>query len=145
MNWGNKLLITFIIFGGFMSFLVYKSINTRFDLVTKDYYKDELAYQQVIDGTKNANALSGKVSITKDEKNIVVQLPADLKGKAISGTIWFYSAADENKDRKFELKTDADGKQFFEKNIFFPIDYKVKIDWKADKEHYYTETDFSVK
>lgn len=145
MNWGNKLLVTFIVFGTGMSYLVYKSVNTRFDLVTKDYYKDELAYQQVIDGTKNANALSGKVVITQNDKNILLQLPEDLKGKTISGNVWFYSAADENKDRKFELKPDADGKQLFERNMFFPIDYKIKIDWKANNEHYYTETDFSIK
>ena len=57
----------------------------------------------------------------------------------------FYSVADEKKDRKFELKPDADGKQLFEKNMFFPIRYKVKIDWKANDEHYYTETTFSFK
>ncbi|MBI2729397.1 MAG: FixH family protein [Sphingobacteriales bacterium] len=145
MNWGNKLLITFIVFGAGMSFMVYKSVNSKFELVSKEYYKDELAYQQVIDGTKNADALTSKLTITEDEKNIVLQLPEELKGKKITGSVWFYSAADETKDRKFELKTNADGKQFFENKLFFPINYKVKIDWKADSEHYYTEKDFSIK
>lgn len=145
MNWGNKLLITFIVFGTGMSYMVYRSISTKFDLVSKEYYKDELAYQQVIDGTKNANALSGKVIITKENKDIVLQLPEELKGKSISGSIWFYSAADETKDRRFDLKTDAEGKQIFDRKMFFPINYKLKIDWKANDEHFYTETDFSNK
>lgn len=145
MNWGNKLLITFIVFGGFMSFLVYKSVTTKFDLVSKEYYKEELAYQQVIDGTKKANALAGKVSITNNEKFILLQLPKELNGQNVSGKIWFYCAADAAKDRKIDLKPDADGKQLLKKNMFFPVNYTIKIDWTSNGEHYYNETDYSNK
>lgn len=145
MNWGNKLLITFIVFGAGMSLLVYKSVTAKFELVSKEYYKDELAYQQIIDGKKNAEGLSANVTVTQDEKNIVLQLPEEMKGKNISGTVWFYSAADETKDRKFEIKTDAEGNQVFEKKIFFHINYRVKINWKADDKNYYTEIDLELK
>ena len=41
-----------------------RCMQTPVDLVSEHYYKDELAYQQVIDGTRKANALSGKVGLT---------------------------------------------------------------------------------
>lgn len=142
MNWGNKLLVTFIVFGTAMSFLVYKSINTKSDLVSKEYYKDELAYQQVIDGTKNANALANKINITHNEKFITIQLPGELKGQPATGNILFYCAADASNDRKFDLKPDADGKQLLGKNMLAAVNYKVKIDWTVNGEHFYTETEF---
>ena len=40
MNWGNKLMLVFIVFALLIGTLVYKSINTKYDLVSKDYYKD---------------------------------------------------------------------------------------------------------
>lgn len=145
MNWGNKLLVTFIVFGAFMSFMVYKSLTAKFELVSKEYYKDELAYQQVIDGTKKTNALVGKVTIVHEKKFISIQLPKELNGEAVNGKIWFYCAADASKDRKFDLKPDANGKQLFEENMFFPVNYTIKIDWTSNKEHYYHETDYSNK
>ena len=56
MNWGNKLLIL-LLFLERMFYLVYRSVNTNFELVEKDYYKSEFRYQQVIDGTNRANSL----------------------------------------------------------------------------------------
>jgi hypothetical protein len=143
MNWGNKLLTTFIVFGAGMSFLVYKAVTTRFDLVSKEYYKDELAYQQVIDGSNKANALTEQVSISRDENFITIQLPKELNGQTVNGKVWFYCAADASKDRKFDLKPGSDGKQLLELNKFYPVNYKVKIDWESNGEHYYSETDFS--
>lgn len=68
MNWGNKLLVTFIVFGAGMGVLVYKSMNTTYELVEKDYYKKELRYQEVIDGSNRANALSAAASLAADRQ-----------------------------------------------------------------------------
>lgn len=44
MNWGHKLTFTILVFIGLMSYLVYRSLNTDFQLVEKDYYNNELQY-----------------------------------------------------------------------------------------------------
>ena len=46
MNWGYKILTVYIIFIAGILFLVFKSSNQNQDLVTKDYYEQELKYQQ---------------------------------------------------------------------------------------------------
>lgn len=63
MNWGNRLVIVFLVFGAGMGYLVYRSMNTDFELVESDYYKQELRYQNVIDEHNSANALSASVNI----------------------------------------------------------------------------------
>jgi hypothetical protein len=144
MNWGNKLLLTFVLFALLMSYLVYRSVHTDFDLVTKDYYKDELAYQQVIDGTNRANLLNGKISLSQQDKQILLHMPADMKGKTISGEVFFYCAADARRDKKFELKPDAGGNQQIDAMGIIPGAYSVKISWDAGGLRYYSEEIFTV-
>lgn len=113
MNWGNKLLVTFIVFGAGMSYLAYRSLNTNFELVEKDYYSQELKYQQVIDGGSRANALSSPVKIEQKRSGIILQLPAEMVNKQITGNVWFYCAYDQQKDKKFELKLTNECNQVF--------------------------------
>ena len=139
MNWGNKLLVTFIVFGTGMSYLVYRSVTTNFELVDKDYYKNELRYQEVIDGTNRANGLSAAVKLEQSGGSIVLQLPAEMKDQLISGTIHFYCAYDGKKDKKFIVSTNADGMQVLDARQITPGNYTVKINWKANGKDYYTE------
>jgi len=144
MNWGNKLLITFVVFGGGMFYLVYRSVTTNFELVDKDYYKNELRYQDVIDGVKRANALSDVVKLTPTVKGLELQLPAEMKDQKIAGTVHFYCAYDALKDRKFELNTDATGLQVLNAKLIASGNYTVKINWNAGGEEYYTEKSISL-
>jgi hypothetical protein len=144
MNWGNKLLLAFIAFGSGMGYLAYRSMNTDFELVENDYYKQELRYQQVIDGTAQANSLSSPVKIEQKEEVIILQLPEEMKNKSVSGDVWFYCAYDSKKDKKFTLKTDNQATQSFTVNSIAPGNYTVKIKWSAEDKSYYSETGLTI-
>jgi FixH len=144
MNWGNKLLMTFIVFGAGMFYLVYRSMNTNFELVEKDYYKSELRYQEVIDGSNRANALSTAVNLQQTDNGIILQMPEELKSKVISGDILFYCSYDSKKDRKFQLKISSDGTQLFPSESITPGNYVVKVSWISDKQNYYTEKKLTI-
>jgi nitrogen fixation protein FixH len=85
MNWGYKLFFTFIVFAILMSWLVYRAFHTDFQLVEKEYYKSELRYQEVIDGTNRVNALSSTVSLTVENETIILQLPDEMKKPSPGG------------------------------------------------------------
>jgi FixH len=144
MNWGNRLLITFIVFGLWIFYLVYRSVNTNFELVEKDYYKNELAYQQVIDGSHRAYTLQTPVQLKQLEKNIILQLPDEMKNNNVTGEILFYCAYDETKDKKFRLKVNEEGTMIFQLGIIAPGNYTVKINWSYDGKDYYTEKKLTV-
>lgn len=145
MNWGNKLLVTFIVFGAGMGYLVYRAIGTDFELVEKDYYKKELRYQQVIDGTNLANTLSTAIELKQTEKDISLEFPKEMVGSDIKGTAWFYCAYDSKKDRKFSLELNTEGIQLFEKDKFSTGTYNVKIDWTANEKNYYAEKRLTIQ
>jgi hypothetical protein len=145
MNWGNKLLLTFIVFGTGMGYLVYRAVGTDFELVEKDYYKKELRYQQVIDGTNRANTLSTAIELKQTEKEISLEFPKEMVGSDIKGTAWFYCAYDSKKDRKLPLELNTEGFQLFEIGKFSPGTYNVKIDWTANGKNYYTEKRLTIQ
>ena len=144
MNWGNKLLLTFIVFAGGMFFLVYRSMHTTYELVEKDYYKNELRYQQVIDGSNLANQLSAPVKIEQSGKDITLELPGEMKNKSISGDVWFYCAYDETKDKKFALEISGEGRQVFQTGVIEPGSYTVKITWGTEGKNYFFEKKLMV-
>jgi hypothetical protein len=90
MNWGRALLLVFVLFAGFMGYLVYRASGTHFDLVSKEYYRDELNYQDKIDGLRRAADISKVVIKTEGNRQLLVELPAELSGKSISGELWLY-------------------------------------------------------
>ena len=144
LNWGTKIALVFIVFAGSISYMVYRCIGVPVDLVTAEYYKDELVYQQVIDGTKNANALSTKVTLQKDGAEVVLQLPAEMKNEQITGTVLFYCPYKSGYDKKIILQTGSDAKQVIQANLLAPGSYTVKINWQAGKTHYYSEQAFKI-
>lgn len=145
MNWGNRLLIAFIIFGAGIFYLVYRSMHTNFELVEKDYYKSELHYQQVIDGSNRAGELHSSVKLEQRENNIHLQLPEEMKRKKVTGDILFYCAYDEKKDQRIPIKVDDEGIQVFKPGTISPGNYTVKINWSCDSNNYYTEKTLTVR
>lgn len=144
MNWGNKLLVTFIVFGTGMGVLVYKSMNTTYELVEKDYYKKELRYQEVIDGSNRANALSASASLKQTDSGIVLQFPEEMKNQPVTGSVLFYCAYNQKQDKNFELKVNQDGSQVFNNTQITPGNYTVKIGWSSNGKDYYTEKTLTV-
>jgi len=144
MNWGHKLLIVILCFVGMMAYLVYKSARADFQLVENDYYKNELKYQEVIDGTKNASQLKTPVRIERSGDKIVVQLPDEMKGEKINGSLWFYCAYDSKRDRRLLFSPDSNGAQSFDTALFATGNYTVKLEWTSNNTAYYKEEKLSL-
>ena len=76
INWGTGIVIAFGLFMTFILFFVFKvQTDNKYDneLYVEEYYKEELAYQEVIDGTNKANQLSAAVSIQQVEDQLIIQ------------------------------------------------------------------------
>jgi hypothetical protein len=144
-TWGHALILTFLAFAGFMGYLAYRSFNTNYDLVSKEYYKDELAYQNIIDGTNRADSLSEKVTLKQQGKDILLTLPAEMKSTSITGNILFYCPADARRDRKVDININNDTKQLIKGINLIPGVYTAKISWNAYGKFYYSEQTFLIQ
>ncbi len=136
MSWGNKLIIVFIVFAALMATLVYKATQAKFELVSKDYYQDELRYQDKIDGAANA-ALEAPISIQVTDEIISIEFPDAEKNANITGEAWFYCSVDATKDKRFVLSVDSTGFQRIERKGLQKGDYQVKISYEINQKKYY--------
>ena len=108
MSWGTKIIVVFSVFVILMMTLVYKSYQTKFELVSKDYYKDELEYQKVIDASKNSSDLTVKIDIKQANREFKLLIPDSLRTADMVGDVHFYCPYDSQNDIKFALKTKDD-------------------------------------
>jgi len=75
MNWGTGIVIAFVCFAGVLATIVTISMKQDVGLVAKDYYKQEIAYQDQIDRKTNYNQLERKPVIKLDASKNHIELP----------------------------------------------------------------------
>lgn len=144
MNWGHKLIIAIVIFVSWMGYMVYRCATTDFQLVEKDYYKNELRYQEVIDATQRASRLNSQAKIRRQTNKIILQLPAEMKGQQVSGNLWFYCAYDESLDKKITIRINNEGEQELNIAVLKPGNYTVKIEWTCNDVLYFREEKLTI-
>lgn len=144
MSWGNKLIVAFVLFAVLIGTLVYKSVRSSFDLVSKDYYKDELRFQDKIDAQHNASKFS-EVAVTQSPELVNINFPKELAGKNVEGEAWFYCSTDATKDRKLKIAVNDKAEQIIPKNQLAKAIYQVKISWKIDNDNYFTEKNITIQ
>lgn len=100
INWGTGIVIAFILFIGFIMFFVIKMNTDEYDhdLVTEEYYKEELEYQKNIDKESNARKLSTNVKWEKTTEGLRIEFPAELDFKEINGKVFLYRPSNKHLD-----------------------------------------------
>lgn len=140
MNWGYRITIFLTFFIGFILFLVFKAFKSEIDLVSKDYYQEELAYQETIDAKSNAYKFKDSIGINYHEENFELTFPKELIAGTISnGEVFFYSPISSKNDRTFPLMISSNGTQTFFYEDFSTARYQVKITFKKDGKAYQLE------
>lgn len=144
MNWGNSLVLVFILFAGFIFYLVYGCMNTDINLVSKEYYKEELDYQKVLDKTANAKSLKNEISLSLNDKTLQLELPAEIKTGETSGNIFIYSVQNASRDQNKALAFDTDGRQSIDVSKLLPGAYIAKISYSNAGKDFYSEIKFKI-
>jgi hypothetical protein len=139
MNWGKKIAVLYIGFVIMIGFLVYKSTQQNTDLVSDDYYKKEIAYQQIIDANANNKALATNPLIMHNEQFIHIQFPSTLHDQLITGIIELYNAANAKNDTSISFSTSNDSVSIALNNIK-KGNYTAKIQYASERINYYSET-----
>ena len=80
MNWGKAIVLTFVLFAGFIGIMVFWMHRERIDLVRDDYYQTEIGYQQQIDRMTNARHKKPMdMTYQATTQQLTVALPATLR------------------------------------------------------------------
>lgn len=106
INWGTGIVLAFI---GFIAFILYFVVRmstddrANHDLVTEEYYKKELSYQQEIDASKSASEAGAELKVEKTDEGLVIEFPEQFDPKKITGTVSLYRPSNKHLDTNFPI------------------------------------------
>jgi hypothetical protein len=139
--WPLGIIVTCASFVVGTAALIVVACFQKEDLVSKDYYEQELRYQGQIDRVERTRrqASDAKVDYDAAQQRIIVSLPAGQSRGNVSGSIELYRPSAAGMDRAVKLEPDAHGIQRLDAAGLAPGLWKVRVTWTADKQNYYLE------
>lgn len=135
MNWGVGIAIVYILFVLGMLTLVFKSRSQKIDLVTENYYQQELAYQEEIDAKQRVEDSGCMPVIQKKSNQYQIQIPGS-KGNPIQGSLLAYCPSNKKADRLISLKPTNDGQWLLDLESLSTSQYILKLHWSKGGEIY---------
>ncbi len=140
MNWGNRIVLAFILFAAFIGYMVVKAFQEDFDLVAEDYYAQEINYQQKLNKLSNT-ANDGKAVLVKQRGG---EIQLTFPDEEATGSIHFYHPSRKIFDRTFEISL-TDQMQKIDRSELIAGSYRVNISWKTGEEDYYQQSSIYIQ
>ncbi len=138
LNWGTGIVIAMISFMIFILTFVYRSVvmdEYQHELVSEDYYGDELHYQEEIDKLKNASNLETDVALKRIPEGLVIQFPKDLESSKISGTVYLQRPSNKSLDLRLPIELTTEDLLVPDESLASGK-YIVVVDWKHNDSEY---------
>lgn len=123
---GTVILIGFGAMVCFMIYLVYRCNQNPVVMVSKNYYDQEITYQQQIDARQNMQQLGEKVMIEKQGNQLAMHIPQVINANMKTMDVSFHHTADANLDKQFHPTQQADG------NYSLPLDQNMRGSYKVE-------------
>jgi hypothetical protein len=143
-SWGHGIalaLASFIIFILYMVIYFGNGMKNA-EMVSDNYYDDELNYQQVIDAKSNAEKLAVKPIYLQNQSGITITFPKEITPDNKKASFVLYRTDDANLDIKKEMQLDANNSFNIPSKILSKGSYTLMLKWQIEKKKY--QLDYSV-
>lgn len=138
ISWGYKILFGYLAFVAGMVCLVIMASSEKFELVTKDYYEQELAYQNIIDQAGNTAGLSAPITVEQTATQLRISFPEELGDQKKAGLIYLYCPADSKRDFRKSFESN-ENTYLQELPVAMKGMYELKLSWQVNNIKYYFE------
>ena len=138
ISWPTGIIIAIIAFVVFILSFVYRvTFMAEYDhhLVSEEYYKDELNYQQEIDKLNNAAILKENITLEKVDNGLLISFPSKFDPSQISGLISFKRLSNDKIDFKIPIKLQT-SKYLLSDDILVDGRWDIKIEWTVNNTTY---------
>ena len=145
INWGTAIVIAFVLFISFILFFVVKaSTDKKYDyhLVSKEYYKDELNYQNDIDNYNNTKELGIEIRIEKTSKGIEINFPASFQTENIQGNVSLYRPSNQSLDKNIPLVLSEHATLLIPDQMLVGGRWDIKVSWTQNNKEFLYKKEF---
>lgn len=144
MSWSYRITILYLGFVAIIVTLVTIASRQKIELESKDYYLQELKYQDKMMAIENAGKLSWSIDHAVDVETVTFTIPAEHV-TTVSGEIYFFCPSNSDNDVKIKMNFDIDGKQIISKTKLKTGAYKLKLSWSVKGKDYFKEEVITIK
>jgi cell division septal protein FtsQ len=141
MNWGHKITFLYLSFVAVIITMVTICIKQDdLHLVSKNYYEEEIAYQNQIDKMKVAEmyATDLNISVLKSEGVALINYPDNFKNSLENGKLVFFRPSDANMDVTLPMVV-GEGEQKISVEKLEKGLWKVKMTGRTNGKDFYKE------
>ena len=145
--WPAGLILFFsLFFAGSIGFIIFSTCNPV-QLVSRDYYQQEIQFQDQIDRQRLTRKYQATIDIQYDEDEQILwfKLPLDHARARVSGKILFYRPSNARLDRAIPLALTPEGTQTVRVDELKAGLWKIKIYWATGQGKYYHEVVVVIK
>ena len=146
LNWGHGLAIalgSFIIFILFL-ILIFPMGKQNAEMISNNYYEEELKYQDVIDAKNNAAKLEKTPTYKATSEGILISFPDNIKVDKDIANFVLFRTEDSNLDVKKEV-TLQHNLFLIPKKVISKGSYTLKLKWTENKKPYQVDYDILWK
>jgi hypothetical protein len=108
------------------------------DLVSADYYEQEVRYQGQINRSQQTGQLLS-VAYNAEQNRLIIALPLYQTHSELTGTVQLYRPSAMNLDRQIKLKPNQEGVQMIDASTLLQGLWKVRVSWTVDKQDHFIE------
>lgn len=147
ISWGHGVVIAlgaFILFILGMIFL-FPIGKQNSEMITDNYYEEELKYQDVIDAKNLADNLAEKPTVTLQKQGIIVLFPKEFANENTTFNFYLYRAENRNLDIQKDFTLDKNNTFAIPANVVAKGGYTLKLKWKHNNLNYQRDFDIEWK
>jgi len=138
INWGTAIVICFVLFMGFiLQYVLRVQFNTDYDnqLVTEDYYQQEIEVDGEFQRETNGNSLGKQFEIVSNDEGVVISFPEDFDFDKIKGTISLYRPSNQKLDQTLPVKLTS-AHLLIPKHLLVDGRWDITVDWEYEGKGY---------
>ncbi|MFC3810493.1 FixH family protein [Lacihabitans lacunae] len=145
MNWGHKIGLVYLAFVIFMVTLVTLCMKQKdIDLVSEDYYTQELKYEQKLTQMRNTSGLAEEVNIYTSTNSDSLKIELTAKSAGTNCEVSMYRPSDPKLDFKKNLVADSNGEIVMLTDGVQKGLWVAKILWTSEGKTYYKEQKIQI-
>lgn len=135
LNWGNALILFFILFFIWSFSFVFFALRQNNDLVSDDHYQKGASFTNQINVDKRSAAYGDSIQIVSSGARLQISLCRSITAGVDSVQVYFFRSSDKKKDVRLNFRS-ADSPFLIEKSTLFHGRYMVYITWGQKDENF---------
>jgi nitrogen fixation protein FixH len=145
--WPYAIIAAFVLFASYIGYMVQRAMRTSVDLVSADYYQQELAYQRRMESVARTAALPAPVQVQYEAaaQRLTLALPPTLANQAVQGKVHFFRPSDQKLDFTLPFAPTGEPRQQQVNTSHLQAGHwRLRLDFTAAGQQYFIEKELTI-